>query len=217
MSFFNRFFRIEFDKPEKKKNQFHISKFTSGLVKKLFSKSRIDLINSIDNNLKKDIEDLKEHCLNFNKKIKLVNDFLKEKDFGSIDKIQNELKSIKKITKIEFSEDKEEDKFTIEAINSINKVIAKEKFEDFEDDEIEIRKGLMELKKDIEALESCLQKQLKFFKRPINVEIKTRKELLYEVNNEAKIIGLETKILNQIKKEIDEFEIETIMFSENKK
>ncbi|MBT3408474.1 hypothetical protein HN415_07365, partial [Candidatus Woesearchaeota archaeon] len=109
---------------------------------------------------------------------------------------------------------KNEDKFTIEAINTINKVISKEKFEDYEDNEIEIRKGLMELKKDIELLEKCLQKQLDFFKRPLNFQIKTVKELLYEVNNEARIIGLETKIIDQIKKEIDEFEIETIMFSQ---
>jgi hypothetical protein len=214
MSIFNRFFGVEIAKPVNDEHKFHFSKFTQGLVQKLFSKSRIEQINSIDDNLKKDIENLKEHCLNFNKKIKLVNVFLKQKNFGSIDKIEEELKTIKKITKKEFNEDKNEDKFTIEAINTINKVISKEKFEDYEDNEIEIRKGLMELKKDIELLEKCLQKQLDFFKRPLNFQIKTVKELLYEVNNEARIIGLETKIIDQIKKEIDEFEIETIMFSQ---
>ena len=80
-----------------------------------------------------------------------------------------------------------------------------------ENQEYQIHDELLELKKDIESLEPCLERQIKFFEQPLEDQIKNIKNLMFDIREEASIIGYEEKILKDLKKQIDIFEIEAIM------
>jgi len=215
MGFLGRFFTLQLGKPvTEKKKTFNLEKIKKGLYKILFDDNRIGCIKGINKDIKNDIDNLRQHVLDFNKKIELVNTFLKSKDMKDLEKIKAELQKIQEIVNKEYDEDKQESLYVIKAIESINEVISSEKDLDIEDEEYNIRQDLKQLKKDIENLEPCLVRQLKFFEMPIEKQLKNIKSLLFDIKEEAAIIGYERSLLKDLNKQIDKFQIDAIMAPE---
>ncbi len=211
MGLFNRFFNVQLRQPEPDQGRFDLNKIKDGLYKKLFDTSRIDSIKGINKRIDEDISNLRQHVLDFNRKVSLVDSFLKTGNIKDLEKLKQELQKIRKIVAREYDEDRKEDTYTLKALKSIKDIIAKEKDLGIEADEYGLLDRLKMLRKDVENLEPVLVRQLKFFEMPAEEQTKNIKSLLFDIKEEATIIGYEEKLTESLKKDINRCEIEAIL------
>lgn len=215
MGFFKRLFGINFEnefdptKPDK-----HIE---GGLYKKLFHSSRDELIKKFNADIEKDMNDLKKHVQDFNNKLALVRQFLKTLKRKDLEMVKREAQSIERLVIDESRAEKEEKKFVMKAIYTIGDALEQEEVENIEDEERELYSDIRELKSDLENLEPCLVRQLDFLNMDEASQMKSLKNFLSDINEEAKIIGYEEDILKEIRKGIDKLQIESIIAEDEQK
>jgi hypothetical protein len=216
MSIFSRFFAPDFTE-HTDKSTWSISSLKDGLYKKLFlDTDRINAIKGISRELDEDLMRLREHVLNFNQKMELVNEFLQSKSTNDLNRIKDEVKRIKKILRSEYDEDKREDTYVIKILRTLQNLMDTETNGTIADEESQIKSYIIELKDDIEKLEPCLVRQLTFFELSPSEQNAGIKNLLFDIREEAAIIGYEENLISQLKKEIDKFEIEAIFEDKEK-
>jgi len=215
MSIFGKLFALDFGGPRQLSHKgFRQDHIRQGLYVKLFHSSRISFIKKINRELDNDISNLREHVLDFNRKIQLVHAFLTTKDIVHLKGIKDEVKDILKIVTKEYDLDKKEDKYVIKAVKSITKVLNQETNEKMWEEEKDIRLELNELRNDIEKLQPILERQITYLKKPISDQLHNLKQLFSDINDEARIIGYEENLLGKIKKLIDRLEIDAILVDE---
>jgi hypothetical protein len=209
MGLFGRLFAFSFGEPEEEGK---LAKLTQGLYKKLFLETdRIKAIKGISKELDSEIEVLKDHVLEFNKKMDMVKDILESKSATDVIRLQDEVKKIRKLIHLEEKDDRLEDRHVIRILSVIDNLIDNETDRIVLNEEEHIRDYLNELREDVEKLEPCLVHQLQHFDLSPLEQQKHLKDLMFSIQEEAAIIGYEESIISNLHKEIDKFEIEAIM------
>jgi len=212
MGILRRIFSFNFgeikDQPE---HEFSLDSLKNGIYNKWFKTDRIRVIQGIHKELDEDIQLLKNHIHNFNLKLELVNKLVSTGQIEHLDAIKIELERIKKLISTEYDDDKKEDKYIIKALKSIDKAILAEKDMKLSGEEEEIEDELRELKVDVENMQPCLLRQMDFFKKPANVQEEEIKNLLFDIKEEAAIIGYERKVIKDLQKKIEQFELDAVI------
>jgi len=210
MGIFGRIFTIDAGA----RDSYNQGKIKRGLFSKLFHSNRIAFIKKINKELQKDIADLREYVLDFNRKIQVVNKYMKSKTEADFVNLKKEIKEIKKIVSDQFALDKKEGKIVLKAIVSIDKALNREIETDISNDENEIRRELTELKIDIMNLEPIIEDQLRFLKLKPGEQRKQIKEFMHAIHEEAQVIGYEKKFLKELKNSIEKYEIDAVIAPE---
>jgi len=193
------------------RDEYNQNKIKNGLFSRLFHSSRIGFIKKLSKELEKDIADLRNHVLDFNHKIQIVNRYMKSKDDADFHALKDCVKQIKKIVSDEFNLDKKEGKSVLNAIKSIDKVLSTETDTGISNDETEIRRELNELRIDIMNLRPLLENQLRYLTLSVNEQRKKIKDFLTDIREEAKIIGYEQKFLKELKNSIEKYEVDAVV------
>ena len=209
MGILSRFFGFQpggSDEPE-----FSFDRIKDGLYHKLLDRDRLDRMKGLSSELDSDIALLREHVLNFNNKIHLVERFLKSREVNDLSMLKKELGRMHAIISREYKEELSEERYVVKALESIHEVIMKEKDLHIEEGEYRIQEELKQLKEDIERLEPCIIRQLKFFEQPVEEQSRNLKSLMHDINEEAAIIGYEEELIKSLRRRIELFEVEAIV------
>jgi hypothetical protein len=207
MGIFDNFIGVESTSYDEPKGDSQLMKYAHSLIQKLKQRISIGAVEKAEKDLHDDIQKLLEHFTYFEIKMVAVNRFLKSEQLHDIAHITYEIERIKEISKKEYDDDKQEEKYVIKALKSIEKSLDAKVTEGGED----IRKDLLKLSEEVHNLQPVLERQIKFMQLPVSEQAKRVKDLLFDIHEEAVIIGAEKTLLKNLKNKIEKLEVQQVI------
>ena len=210
MGFLHRF--INFDPAGEEEGQKSFSDMKDGLYRKLFvEKDKTKLIGKLGGDLNRDIRFLKEHVLNYNKKLESINSLMASKDSPNLKKLEEEIKKTLKLVKDEKGDEDKESSYVLKALEDIRS-LDEQVYPKVASEELQsIKDSINRLRADIESLEPCIAFQLSFLDKEPEAQLRSLDKLIAAVKKEGQVLGIEESMLSQLQEHIENLQVEMIM------
>jgi len=167
------------------------------------------LVKTMDENLETDMKDLREYVLDFNKKVSFLNDYMQHRT--DLPRLTSEIKKINSHIVKEKAIEKNENRSVIQSIKSIDRILDKEPNIDLKLDEQDMRTDLTSISDILAELDPILAGEQRFLKLKLDEQREQFGDFVRLVHKEANIIDTEKQVMQELKHDIERFEVKEVM------